>query len=42
MDEEVKLTRGNERINRLARRPDIAADVARSGQTWPRRTAPTP
>jgi DNA-binding transcriptional regulator YiaG len=28
MDEEVRLTRGNDRINRLAQRPDIAADVA--------------
>jgi DNA-binding transcriptional regulator YiaG len=28
MDEEVKLTRGNDRVNRLAQRPDIAADVA--------------
>lgn len=26
MDEEVKLIRGNDRINRLAQRPDIAAD----------------
>jgi DNA-binding transcriptional regulator YiaG len=30
MDEEVKLIRGNDRINRLAQRPDIAADVAQS------------
>jgi DNA-binding transcriptional regulator YiaG len=28
MDEEVKLIRGNDRINRLAQRPDIAAEVA--------------
>jgi DNA-binding transcriptional regulator YiaG len=27
MDEEVKLIRGNDRINRLAQRPDIAAEV---------------
>ncbi|MGH3277194.1 MAG: hypothetical protein ACRDNZ_23055 [Streptosporangiaceae bacterium] len=29
MDQEVKLTRGNDRISRLAQRPGIAADVAR-------------
>jgi len=28
MPEEVKLTRGSDRISQLARRPDIAADVA--------------
>jgi DNA-binding transcriptional regulator YiaG len=28
MDEEVKLIRGNDRINRLAQRPDLAAEVA--------------
>ncbi len=28
MSEEVKFIRGNDRINRLAERPDIAADVA--------------
>ena len=28
MDEEVKLIRGNDRINRLAQRPDITAEVA--------------
>jgi DNA-binding transcriptional regulator YiaG len=28
MDKEVKLIRGNDRINRLAQRPDIAAEVA--------------
>lgn len=28
MSEEVKFIRGNDRINRLARRPDIAAEVA--------------
>jgi DNA-binding transcriptional regulator YiaG len=28
MDEEVKLIRGNDRINHLAQRPDIAAEVA--------------
>jgi hypothetical protein len=27
--EEVKFIRGNDRINRLAQRPDIAAEVAR-------------
>jgi DNA-binding transcriptional regulator YiaG len=29
MTEEVKLTRGNDRINQLAQRPDIAPGVAR-------------
>jgi DNA-binding XRE family transcriptional regulator len=29
MDEEIKLIRGNDRINRLAARPDIADEVAR-------------
>jgi DNA-binding transcriptional regulator YiaG len=29
MTEEVRFIRGNERIRELARRPDIAADVAR-------------
>jgi predicted transcriptional regulator len=28
MTEEVKFTRGNDRINQLAQRPDIAAGVA--------------
>jgi transcriptional regulator with XRE-family HTH domain len=28
MSEEVKFTRGNDRINQLAQRPDIAAEVA--------------
>jgi hypothetical protein len=28
MSEEVKFIRGNDRINQLAQRPDIAADVA--------------
>jgi hypothetical protein len=28
MDEEVKLIRGNDRIKRLAQRPDITAEVA--------------
>jgi DNA-binding transcriptional regulator YiaG len=28
MTEEVRLTRGNDRISQLAQRPDIAADVA--------------
>jgi len=27
MDEEVKLIRGNDRINRLAQRPDLATEV---------------
>ena len=27
MTEEVKFTRGNDRINQLAQRPDIAADL---------------
>jgi hypothetical protein len=29
MSEEVKFIRGNDRINRLAARPDIPAEVAR-------------
>jgi hypothetical protein len=42
MTEEVKFTRGSDRINQLAQRPDIAAGVARSAPAWPRTTATTP
>ena len=42
MTEEVKFIRGNDRINQLAQRPDIADGVTRSAPRWPKPTAPTP
>jgi hypothetical protein len=41
MTEDVKFIRGNDRISRLAQRPDIAEGIARVRAKMPRSAAPT-